>query len=174
MELWKEISGFNGKYLVSDQGGVYSRLTNKILKQMPRRHGYLSVWLYGNDRSNGRNGKAYSVHRLVADAFCEKREGANEVNHINEIKDDNRAINLEWVSHKENSNHGTRGQRISEKNTNGNKSKPVYRYDKTTGELQAVYPSVHEVARQHGYSIGNICLVIANKKKSAYGSVWKH
>mgnify|MGYP003571530064 CR=1 FL=1 len=174
MEIWKDIDGFNGVYRVSNEGRVYSNLSGKILKQLPRRHGYLSVWLYGNGGICGRNGKAYSVHRLVADAFCEKSEGANEVNHINENKMDNRAENLEWCTHRENSRHGTRGKRISEGNTNGKRAKPVYAYDKVTGECVKSYPSMGEIKRTTSYSVGNISSVIAGKKKTAYGYVWTH
>lgn len=174
MELWKEIEGFHGKYLVSDKGQVYSKWTNKILKQMPRRHGYLSVWLYGNGQGiSGRNGKAYSVHRLVAEAFCEKCEGKNEVNHKNEIKTDNRAENLEWCDHIENSNHGTRGSRIGSKNKNGKRGKVTYQYT-PEGVLVNEYPSVHEAARANNYGLGNICQAIANKERTAYGYRWSH
>lgn len=125
-------------------------------------------------RPNGRKGKAYSVHRLVASAFVPNPDSKPEVNHINEIKTDNRAENLEWCTHTENANHGTAIARRTEKAINGKQSKPVYEYDKITGELKNIYPSVHEVVRANGYSIGNISLVIAGKKKSAYGSVWTH
>ena len=174
MEAWKEIEGFCGKYLVSDQGRVYSRWTNKILKQMPRKHGYLSVWLYGNGEGvSGRNGKAYSVHRLVAEAFCEKRINADEVNHLNEIKTDNRAINLEWCTHIENSNHGTRGARIGKKNKNGKRAKTTYQYT-IEGTLVREYPSVHEAARANNFGLGNICQAIADKSRTAYGYRWSH
>lgn len=175
MEVWKDIDGFNGQYQVSNYGRIYSKYSDKILKQMPRRHGYLSVWLYGNGEGiSGRNGKTYAVHRIVAQAFIPNTDNKPEVNHKNEDKADNRAENLEWVTHIENSNYGTRNERLGNANLNGKRSKPVYEYDKTTGELKEIYPSVHEVARRYGYNIGNISLVIAGKKKSAYGSVWKH
>lgn len=174
MKLWKEIDGFNGDYLISTDGEVYSNRKRKLLKLMPQNHGYLSVWLYDDEvRPNGRKGKAYAVHRLVANAFVPNPEGKPEVNHINEIKTDNRAENLEWVAHKENSNHGTRGQRIGAKNLNGKRSKPVHQYDKVTGEYIQTFPSVHEAARQYG-NIGNIGQVIAGTKASAYGYIWKH
>ena len=57
------------------------------------------------------NGKKYYVHRLVADIFCAKPADYNKnyvVDHQNEIKTDNRAANLRWVTKSENSNFAKR------------------------------------------------------------------
>jgi len=54
----------------------------------------------------GRHLKKY-VHRLVAEAFIECDDENLIVNHINEVKTDNRVENLEWCSIKENTNHGS-------------------------------------------------------------------
>ena len=49
--------------------------------------------------------KRYTIHRLVAEAYCDKPEGCEQVNHINGDKRDNRAENLEWVTASENHKH---------------------------------------------------------------------
>lgn len=46
--------------------------------------------------------KKYFVHRLVAMAFVDGYQPHLTVNHINGIKTDNRACNLEWVTLSEN------------------------------------------------------------------------
>lgn len=54
------------------------------------RYGYERMTLYKNGK------KTYeSVHRLVALAFCNKPEGCNVVNHLDENKLNNNANNLE-------------------------------------------------------------------------------
>lgn len=128
-EVWKPVVGFEGRYEVSDMGRIRSLPHETVINRkkgkpytlkkrgayimpQPRQHGYMAVWLYGNGGNNGRAGKQYSVHRIVAEAFLPNPNGCLEVNHINEDKTDNRACNLEWCTHKENSNHGTRGARI--------------------------------------------------------------
>ena len=136
-EVWKPVVGFENRYEVSDMGRLRSlpheteiyrrkgkpytlKKRGAFLVPQPRQHGYMAVWLYGNGGNNGRAGKQYSVHRIVAEAFLPNPNGYSEVNHINEDKTDNRACNLEWCTHKENSNHGTRGARIGAKNRANN------------------------------------------------------
>lgn len=51
---------------------------------------------------SGRDGGHMLLHRLVAHMWCEKPDGANQVNHIDGNKGNNSAENLEWVTASEN------------------------------------------------------------------------
>lgn len=93
-EKWKPVFGYEGLYEVSDLGRVRSKYSGewKVLKPAKNHNGYLFVNLKRDSRQ-----KNFYLHRLVADAFIPNDNIFNtEVNHINEIKSDNRASNLEW------------------------------------------------------------------------------
>lgn len=92
------VRGCKGRYSVTACGRVYSHFNNAFMRV--RRHptsGYYRLNLTG---AQGR--KTLEVHRLVADAFLTKPEGCNTVNHLNEIKTDNRVSNLEWTTNAQN------------------------------------------------------------------------
>ena len=178
-ELWKTVYGYENLYEVSNQGRVRSlpRIVSghrtfmrngRILRPQERRHGYLSVWLYGNGSK-----KQVSVHRLVAEAFCERRDGCDEVNHLNEDKQDNRAENLAWCTKKENCSYGSRPKRISQKNTNGKQSMAVIQYT-MSGDFVAEYPSLNEARRQTGINQGGICCCANGITSHAGGFRWEY
>lgn len=128
----------------------------------------MSIWLY-----DGKSKHQLSVHRLVAEAFCDRKDGQNEVNHLNEDKQENRASNLAWCTRQENCSYGSRIATISAKNTNGKRSKPVKQYT-LSGELIAEYPSIHEAYRQTGIKVGCIYAVMNGYSKQTHGYVWSY
>lgn len=123
-EVWKDLPDFEGSYMVSNMGRIKGKnrsyvmkhssgcsvvhVRGRIIKTKIANNGYL---LYKLSKSN----KVYTLygHRLVATAFIPNINGYKCVNHINERKDDNRASNLEWCTHKYNNNYGTKRQRMS-------------------------------------------------------------
>lgn len=191
-ELWKDIQGYDGLYQVSNLGRVRSvshmaemrrngtiilvQKEGKILTPLTRRHGYLSVMLYGRGGHPTRHFKQISIHRLVAEAFVENPNGYDEVNHIDECKTNNRADNLEWCDRKYNVNYGTTQSRRSESTINlPSKSKRVVQ--KTlSGDFVAEWPSMAEIERQTGYSKSAICNCCQRKygRSNAYGYTWSY
>lgn len=88
-------------YIITDSGVIYSKKSNKIMKQHLDKDGYLVLNL-----SNNGIKKQCRVHRLVAIAFIPNPEGLATVNHINHNKLDNRVTNLEWLSNYDNAKDG--------------------------------------------------------------------
>jgi hypothetical protein len=96
-EIWKEISGYEGQYWVSNFGRVKSQ--KQIMKcGNVRRYTKVGLW-------NGEFQKHYLVHRLVAQAFIPNPENKEEVNHIDGDKTNNNVSNLEWNTRSENCRH---------------------------------------------------------------------
>ena len=95
--MWKVIEK-ESQYEVSDEGQVRNINSGHIKSLRYDKYGYLRVTLYPS-------GKTYTLHRLVAEAFLDKKEGQDQVNHKNGIKDDNRVCNIEWCDGSHNSKH---------------------------------------------------------------------
>ncbi len=102
-------------YFVNDNGEFFSTKSGTLKKIKPNRdgNGYLQIrpWVDGNQ-------KALKAHRVVCEMYNENPDSKPCVNHKNGNRKDNRSINLEWVTYKENSTH-------QEKELGRSDSKPV-------------------------------------------------
>lgn len=87
--------------MFNPDGTIYSTRWERTIKQSNAARGYKHVTLL--DDSGKR--VTHLVHRLIATEHIPNPEGKPEVNHINGIKDDNRACNLEWCTSAENLAH---------------------------------------------------------------------
>lgn len=164
MEIWKDIEGYEGLYQVSNMGRVKSLSNNKkrkekILKSSKDGGGYLMVGLCKDGKQ-----KCHKIHRLVASAFLDNPNNLIEVNHINEIKTDNCAENLEWCNRSYNMNYGTRTERIQ---------KPILQFSKT-GEFIRKWDSGTQVERELGFDNSSITKCCKNKLKSVGGYIWRY
>nr|DAH20480.1 MAG TPA: homing endonuclease [Caudoviricetes sp.] len=121
MEIWKSINGYEN-YNISNKGNVKNITTGKILKPGDNGKGYKHVMLY--DKTH--KGKTIMIHRLVAKIFIPNPNNLPQVNHIDEDKTNNCVENLEWVTSKDNINHGTHNLRIGQNNPN---RKEIYSID---------------------------------------------
>ena len=105
----KELKDFPGYYITED-GKVFSdkitgpgdnrNITFRELKLRYHPKGYLILGLMKNNKKYTKR-----IHRLVAETFIPNPNNFPQVNHINEIKDDNRVCNLEWTNNQKNSEH---------------------------------------------------------------------
>ncbi len=181
METYKDIKNYEGLYQISNLGNVKS-LTRVVKKNIKNKcktvsetitiHGrikkqsktikgnYITYWVVLS--KNGKHKKFY-VHRLVAEHFIKNVYNKKEVNHKDSNPQNNKADNLEWVTHNENMKHAMVKNRISKGESSGmsklnnNAIKEIYN-TKTDAKLLAIK---YNVSRESIYSIRR-------------GQSWKH
>ena len=155
-EIWKTIKGFEN-YAVSTLGRVRNLNRRRMMKPVKTRKGYFQIGLCLDGKR-----KWKLVHRLVAETFISNLDKNSDVNHINEIKSDNRIENLEWLDHKENLNYGTRTKRMAESH-----SIPIYAiYPDNTDEF---FLSISMAAKELGLWKTSIVKVLKGKYKTTGG-----
>lgn len=193
-EIWKDIEGYEGLYQVSNLGRVRSLGFDKwhkgrVLKQsFDSKDNYLFVGLHKDGKTKQKN-----VHRLVAETFIPNPNNLPCVNHINEIKTDNRAVNLEFCTIKYNSNYGNAKKNMIESRRKNNDQeeinrkikdakkrnqsysceKPVAQYT-ISGTLVATYESATDAERKTGISRGGIQRCCIGRYLQAKGFIWKY
>lgn len=162
MEEFRNVVGYEDLFMVSNLGRVYSKRTNKILKQVKSKNGYF----YLSTKIGGRDGKdvCFKVHRLVAMAFIDNPENKPFINHKDGVKTNNNLDNLEWVTPSENTRHsfllGLQKNPRGYLNPNSKLTKEDVEY------ILAVYIPKHKefgaraLGRKFGVSHGSICRVI--------------
>lgn len=120
-ELWKEISGYEEYYMISNFGRIKSTSAPrlkiisfyksirkaKIIKAAIRKDGYAVAKLCINGKT-----KSYALHRLVAKAFIPNPDNKPEINHKDFNKLNNHYSNLEWCTQKENYLHALKHGKI--------------------------------------------------------------
>lgn len=168
-EIWKDIPGYEGLYKVSDQGNIKSlnyhgnQEIEWKLKPSCGGSGYLQVTLCKNGTR-----KTCSVSLLVWTAFNGPIQPGMQVNHINEVKTDNRLENLNLMTPKENSNWAT-GNRRKGKSL----SEMVEQYT-LDGTHICTWFSTRGVEKELGINQGNISSCCNLKRKTVGGYVWKY
>lgn len=152
--IWRPVEGYEGLYEVSNTGNVRSvrraATKGKILKGVSDKDGYLHVSLSADNVR-----RKFRIHRLVAEAFVPGHtEENNTVNHKNEIKDDNRAENLEWCTSGYNTRYMGGVERRAKK-----RRIPVIAYSEN--EIR-VFDSIAKASKELGVSHGDISGCLRN------------
>jgi hypothetical protein len=162
-ENWLAIEGYEGRYAVSDQGNVMSMNFAKSglpgLLKFNLSRGYQTVEL-----QTGPVKKRFTVHRLVAGAFIGPRPEGMQINHIDGVKANNAASNLEYVTPSENQKHSFR---IGLQSLRGEKHTRAKLTDEAICDIRARCASGETqtaVAKFYGVSQSAINLVVRRKR----------
>ena len=168
-------------YEVFEDGRIYSHKSNKFLKPIVHKNGYLFVELFNEDGS-----KIKSIHRIVAEAFIPNPNNYPCVNHKDENPANASVSNLEWCTYKYNSNYGTC---IERRVAHTDYSKPFYKRLALTNSMKMrrpvvqcdldgneimVFESAADAFRKTGIRhINEVCKGSRNHK-TAGGCIWKY
>lgn len=159
-EVWKDVSGFEGKYQVSNLGRVRNANGRLMKGSIHNKSQYKYVVLRVNNKRYNKH-----IHRLVADAFIPNTHNSPCVNHIDGNKTNNVVENLEWCTYKENTAHAIKNGLITRKKI-------------LCVDNGIIYNSVREAADilkicdKNG--IHNITSCCNGRQKTAYGMRWKY
>lgn len=182
-EIWKDVVGYEGYYMVSSLGRVISlsrsianrystRCTNpKLLKPYTRyvsanyRFYCVSLWK-DNKCKSGR------VHRLVALAFIPNPNNLKEIDHIDTNTANNRVDNLRWCNRFTNANNPftlSKNREIRLGKPIPNLQKPIVQL--LNGELINTFPSIKSTTLL-GFNKNTISLCCNNRRHSHKGYQW--
>ena len=162
---YKEIEGYDGKYLILSTGEIWSNWANDYLATFDKGTGYIAAQLYNHNTGKKEN---RSLHRLVAEAFIPKPDywtpGMRlDVGHRDDNPKNNSLENLFWCTRAENLN--TDSFREKAKHRVRGKIKCV-----ETGEIFKSIAQAGEKIGKHKYGI-NLCLL--GKQKTCGGYHWE-
>jgi hypothetical protein len=165
-EEWKDISGYEGLYQISNHGRVKSLERNEkfckrpesILKTFLCGSGYQEIILKNKE---GRKPKL--IHRLVAEAFIPNEEGKREVNHKDGNKTNNEVSNLEWVTPSENQSHSHKVLKVQS-----------FKRKVICVESGEKYESIKEAAEKNNLQTTLIWKCCNGTQKTTGGYHWKY
>lgn len=187
--LWKDVKGYEGLYMVNNQGQVKGLKKKwnwkhhgksgvgikkeKLLGEYKATTGYRVNTLCKNGKCTQR-----LVHRLVAETFIPNPKNKKQVNHKNGIRDDNRIENLEWCTQSENTLHaykelGIVPYGLGKFGKYSNKSRCVIQMD-MNGKIVKKWESASDAVREHGFDSGCITHCCRGQSKSHKGYKWKY
>lgn len=182
-EMWKDITGYEGYYMVSSLGKVISlgrSITNNLGTRYQQPHvvapcavssGYRMVRLWKNNKE-----QKFYIHRLVAISFIPNEHEYPEVDHIDCDKLNNKISNLRWCTRRMNQNNPITRVRnsISKKNHPKLKeinSKVVIRINPKNAEEIKFYKSCRS-AKDDGFCESKVSAVCRGERPHHKGYKW--
>lgn len=157
-EVWKDISGYEGIYMVSNFGRIKSlkrkcecyggvrSVPERIIKVSHNKRGYKHVCLHRYGIS-----KNHDLHRIIATAFIPGWFAGAVVNHKDGVKGNNNIDNLEWVTIGYNNFHAKELGLLRPRN-GINHERSIRVIDNTTGiEYESISAMAHAMSKSRSF-----------------------
>ena len=136
-------------YAASKNGDVINVKTGKTINILKRKNNYLNFTIYDKRLEKQIN---YIQHRFVYEVFRGPIPRCFEVDHINNVKSDNRIKNLQLLTHKQNSRKSI--------------NKPIISINIETGKERR-YNSIKTASTELDINAAYISMICRKKRKSA-------
>lgn len=153
-EVWKPLyykdCDLSDKYLVSNNGKIYSKKSNKIMKQtLNKGTGYFGFCI---NIGNRKNKKYIKTHIAVAFNFVDGYREGLVVNHKDGNKQNNNSENLEWITNAENIQHAAKNGLLKPSNCENHYHSKFS--NEKVNEIRKIYKSgtvmIKELAEKYG------------------------
>lgn len=181
-EIWKDVIGWEGLYMVSTMGRVVS-LNREIYyknRNKPRiMKPFLKSPIIRNDKycftylEHGGKKERYYIHRLVAINFIPNPNNYPEVDHIDTNPSNNKITNLRWCTPSMNSYNPL----TSAKNSASHKGLPNARSKAVVqlkdGEIHKIYNYIL-LAETEGHKSYGICHCLKDRNRTYHGYKWMY
>ena len=164
-EEWCDVIGYEGLYMVSSFGRIFSKIKNRLLS--PCKNSSKMPHLYIDARKNGCRTKLY-IHRLVALAFIPNPKKYPEIDHIDCIPTNNHFSNLKWCNRKMNQNNPIS---LKHQYQNQPNKKPVVKLK--NGTFLEIFTSLKSTSRR-GYSLQAVWSCCNKRNKTHKGFEWMY
>lgn len=158
-------------YEIHNDGKIWSKYYKRFIKGNVWTNGYIVA------KFKLKDGTRYPIlwHKVIWQYFNGDIPEGMQINHIDEDKTNNALSNLNLMTPEQNSNWGTRNERVSKSKTNlPSMSKKVEQIDRTTGEIICVYPSLREAERVGNFDSGAVSACCKNKYMREGNNIYKN
>ena len=153
-------------YIVSSDGHIYSTKNvgrgeyHKEIRQRKNSDGYMDITVGPNSFRTTRK-----VHRLVAEAFIPNPDNLPEVDHIDDIRDNNDVSNLQWISRSDNVAKIPHERNSKSKSGEGNSRARLAQHDVQT--IRHKYENdnvrISDLAKEYGVGYSTIWNIVHYK-----------
>lgn len=161
------LEGYSNYEIYPETGQVFSYISNSFIGHKDYKTNYWYCTLYDDNGAKTN----WRLHRLIWTVVNGEIPEGMQINHLDENPENNSIFNLSLVTPQENSNWGTRNDRIKSKTTNGKCSKSILCLE--NNNIVHYFPSLME-AERNGFGAGNVCNCCKGKLHIYKGFQWMY